>query len=52
MEVTLYMPYYDYNDGAFDVNNNYYDENEYIEAVSKEYNKNKDIVYNLMVQEV
>ena len=42
MEVTLYMPYYDYNDGAFDVNNNYYDENEYIEAVSKEYNKNKD----------
>ena len=49
MEVTLYMPYYDYNDGAFDVNNNYYDENEYIEAVSKEYNKNKDIVYNSMV---
>lgn len=46
MEVTLYMPYYDYNDGAFDVNSNYYDDNEYIEAVSKEYNKNKDIIYN------
>lgn len=50
MEVTLYMPYYDYNDGAFDVNNNYYDENEYIEAVSKEYNKNKDIIYNAVYE--
>ena len=28
MEVTLYLPYYDYNDGAFDVNNDYYDEDE------------------------
>lgn len=46
MEVTLYLPYYDYNDGAFDVNNDYYDENEYINAVSSEYNKNKDIIYN------
>lgn len=46
MEVTLYMPYYDYNDSSFDVDSNYYNENEYIEAVSNEYNKNKDIVYN------
>lgn len=46
MEVTLYLPYYDYNDGAFDVNNDYYDEDEYIDAVSSEYNKNKDIIYN------
>lgn len=46
MEVTLYLPYYDYNDGAFDVNDDYYDEDEYINAVSSEYNKNKDIVYN------
>ena len=46
MEVTLYLPYYDYNDGAFDVNNDYYDEDEYINAVSSEYNKNKDIIYN------
>ena len=46
MEVTLYLPYYDYNDGAFDVNDDYYDEDEYINAVSSEYNKNKDIIYN------
>ena len=46
MEVTLYLPYYDYNDGAFDVNNDYYNEEEYINAVSSEYNKNKDVIYN------
>ena len=46
MEVTLYLPYYDYNDGAFDVNDDYYSKDEYINAVSSEYNKNKDIVYN------
>lgn len=46
MEVTLYLPYYDYNDGAFDVNNDYYSKDEYINAVSSEYNKNKDIIYN------
>lgn len=49
MKVTLYLPYYDYNDGAFDVNNEYYDENEYINAMSNEYNKNKDIVFNSML---
>jgi hypothetical protein len=46
MEVTLYLPYYDYNDGAFDVDTNYYDEEEYIKEVSNEYNKNKDVVFN------
>jgi len=49
MKVTLYLPYYDYNDGAFDVNNEYYNENEYINAISNEYNKNKDIIYNSMM---
>lgn len=49
MEVTLYLPYYDYNDGAFDVNNDYYNEEDYINAVSNEYNKNKDIVFNSML---
>lgn len=46
MEATLYMPYYDYNDGAFDVNDNYYDSDEYIKAMSNEYNSNKDIIFN------
>lgn len=46
MKSKLYMPYYDYNDGAFDVNGNYYNEDDYINAVSTEYNKNKDIIYN------
>ena len=49
MEVTFYLPYYDYNDGAFDVDNNYYNEEEYAKAMSEEYNKNKDIVYNSMM---
>ena len=50
MKVELYLPYYDYNDGAFDVSNNYYDnEEDYINAMSSEYNKNKDIVYNSML---
>ena len=49
MEVTLYLPYYDYNDGAFDVNNDYYNEDDYINAVSNEYNKNKDVVFNSML---
>ena len=49
MEVTLYLPYYDYNDGAFDVNNDYYNEEDYINAVSSEYNKNKDVVFNSML---
>lgn len=48
MEVSLFLPYYDYNDGAFDVNNDYYNGEEYINAVSTEYNKNKDIVYSSM----
>ena len=46
MEVTLYLPYYDYNDGNFDVSNDYYNENEYSDAMSKDFNKSKDIVYN------
>jgi hypothetical protein len=49
MEVKLYMPYYDYNDGAFDVSNDYYNEDEYIEKVSNEYNRNKDVVFNSML---
>ena len=49
MEVKLYMPYYDYNDGAFDVSNDYYDENEYVKKISEEYNKNKDVVFNSMI---
>lgn len=49
MKVSLYLPYYDYNDGAFDVNNDYYNEEDYINAVSSEYNKNKDVVFNSML---
>ena len=49
MKVTLYLPYYDYNDGAFDVSNDYYNDEEYIKAVESEYNKNKDIVYYSML---
>lgn len=52
MEVTFYLPYYDYNDGAFDVSNDYYGENEYSKMVAEEYEKNKDIVYNSMLDSI
>ena len=52
MEVTFYLPYYDYNDGAFDVSNDYYGENEYSKMVAEEYEKNKDIVYNSMMDSI
>ena len=52
MEVTFYLPYYDYNDGAFDVSNDYYGENEYSKIVAEEYEKNKDIVYNSMMDSI
>ena len=46
MEVTLFLPYYDYNDGNFDVSNDYYNEKEYSDAMSNEFNRSKDVVYN------
>lgn len=49
MEATLYLPYYDYNDGLFDVSNDYYNSDEYARKVSDEYNKSKDVVYNSML---
>lgn len=49
MEATLYLPYYDYNDGAFDVSNDYYGSEEYSQKALEDYNQNKDIVYNSMM---
>ena len=46
MEVTLYLPYYDYNDDAFTASDEYYGEGEYANAMADDYNRNKDIVYN------
>lgn len=48
MEATLYLPYYDYNDGSFDVSNDYYDSDEYARKMKEEYDKSKDVVYNSM----
>ena len=50
MEVKFYLPYYDYNDGAFDVSNDYYGENEYSKLMTEEYEKSKDIVYNSVME--
>ena len=49
MEVTLYLPYYDYNDDAFNASEEYYGDGEYANAVADEYNKNKDVVFNSML---
>lgn len=46
MEVTLYLPYYDYNDDAFSVSNEYYGDGEYVNAMTDDYNRSKDVVYN------
>ena len=50
MKVTLYLPYYDYNDGEFDADDSYYGEGEYTNAVYDDYMRNKDIVENTMYQ--
>jgi len=50
MEATLYLPYYDYNDGAFDVSNDYYKGDEYAKAMASEYNMNKDVVFNSILE--
>jgi len=49
MKGTLYLPYYDYNDGAFDVSDDYYGGQDYINAMTDEYNKKKDVVFNSML---
>lgn len=49
MKVNFFLPYYDYNDGAFDVSNDYYSNDEYSKMVAEEYEKNKDVVYNSMM---
>ena len=49
MEVTLYLPYYDYNDDAFNASDEYYGDGEYTNAIADEFNRSKDVVYNSMV---
>ena len=49
MKSTLYLPYYDYNDGTFDIADDYYSSGEYSKKIEDEYNKSKDIVYNSML---
>ncbi len=46
MKATLYMPYYDYNDKGFDVDDAYYNDEAYVKAMESEYAKSKDLVYN------
>jgi hypothetical protein len=45
MELTLYLPYYEYNDKSFDVSGDYYKSDEYINKIKEEDTKNKDLVY-------
>lgn len=47
MEAKIYLQYTNYDDDLFSVSNDYYkDENDYINAITEDYNKNKDIVTN------
>ena len=48
MKVTLYLPYYDYNDSEFDADESYYGEGEYSSAVYDDFMRNKDVVESHM----
>ena len=50
MRVTLYLPYYDYNDSEFAADESYYGEGEYTDAVYNDFMRNKDIVNSHMTQ--
>lgn len=50
MKVTTYLPYYDYNDGDFDVNNDYYKSNDdYFNAMQRNVEQTRNAVTNGMV---
>ena len=47
MEAKIYLQYSSYDDGLFSASEDYYkDENAYINAITEEYDRNKDIVTN------
>ncbi len=47
MEAKVYLQYIAYDDNLFSANEDYYkDENDYINAITEDYNRNKDIVTN------
>lgn len=47
MEAKVYLQYIAYDDNLFSVSEDYYkDENEYINAITEDYDRNKDIVTN------
>ncbi len=47
MNAKIYLPYINYGDDLFSMNNDYYsDSNSYIDAMTDDYNRNKDIVTN------
>ena len=48
MKVTLYLPYYDYNDSEFDADESYYGEGEYTNAVYDDFMKSKSAVESHM----
>lgn len=43
MKITLYLPYFGYEDNSFDVDNNYYTSDSYIEALNKSFASGNDI---------
>ncbi len=47
MEAKIYLQYSDYNDDLFSMKGDYYkNDQEYMDAMTEDYNKNKDIVTN------
>lgn len=47
MEAKVYLQYVSYDDSLFSASEDYYkDENDYINAITEDYNRNKDIVTN------
>lgn len=49
MQAILYLPYYDYNDEAFDVGNDYYKNNsDYVNAMQQNFQATNNAVANKM----
>lgn len=49
MSVKLHIPYYDYNDNSFDVDNSFYQtEDDYVRALNEAYNSTKDTIFEMM----
>ena len=51
MKIKIYFPYYGYGNDDYETSDRYGSEEEYIEAIQKEDERNRDVVYESMVRQ-